>query len=343
MIRVGVVGSGFWAGMVHLPALQRVPDFEVIGVASAHFANAQATAAKFRLPSAYRDYFELLQDPSIDVVDICAPNYLHAEITLAAFERGKDVICIKPLATSLDDAIKMVDAAESSGRKLFYAENVPFIPALCRLKELAVAGVYGQIFRVKACQGIGRLHADWFSDPCQSGGGCIIDMAVHGLSFLQWFAGENEAVRVTTEAGTFVHRCLVEDTSVTLVRFAGGMIGQTEDSWSLTGGFDSRFEVFGTKGHALVDLLYGHPIRSVLGGSTEGGTNAISYSPIDDHFLKDGHLAMFHHFRDCLIRDELGRSSGKEGLRIMRLVDAAYRSFQQERSVDLTYQEQKVA
>jgi predicted dehydrogenase len=236
----------------------------------------------------------------------------------------------------------MVEAAKSNGRKLYYAENVPFIPALCRLKELAVTEVYGQIFRIKACQGIGRLHADWFSDPRRSGGGCIIDMAVHGFSFLQWFAGENEAVRVTTEAGTFVHSYLVEDTSATLVRFADGMIGQTEDSWSLTGGFDSRFEVFGTKGHALVDLLYGYPIRSVLGGSAEGGANTITYNPTDDHFVKDGHLAMFHHFRDCLLRNQLGRSSGKEGLRIMRLVDAAYRSFREKRSIDLTYQQQEV-
>jgi predicted dehydrogenase len=343
MIRVGVVGSGFWAGMVHLPVLQRVADFEVIGVASASYAKAQAAATKFRLPHAYHDYFELLQDPSIDVVDICAPNYLHAEIALAALERGKDVICIKPLATSLDDAITMVEAAESAGRKLFYAENVPFIPALCRLKELTVSEVYGQIFRVKACQGIGRLHADWFSDPRRSGGGCIIDMAVHGFAFLQWFAGEHEAVRVTTEAGTFVHSCLVEDTSATLVRFADGMIGQTEDSWSLTGGFDSRFEVFGTKGHALVDLLYSYPIRSVLGGSAEGAASTITYNPIDDHFVKDGHLAMFQHFRDCLLRNQSGRSSGEEGLRTMRLVDAAYRSVREKRSIDLTYQQQKVA
>ena len=82
----------------------------------------------------------------------------------------------------------------------------------------------------------------------------LIDMAVHGLSFLQWMAGEGKAVRVVAEAGTFVHPQEVEDTSVILVRFDNGMIGQTEDSWSLVGGFDSRFEVFGTKGHAMVDL-----------------------------------------------------------------------------------------
>ena len=197
------------------------------------------------------------------------------------------------------------------------------------------AGSYGSIFRVKACQGIGKLHADWFQDRAQSGGGCIIDMAVHGFAFLRWLAGESRPVRVVAEAGTFVHRQKVEDTSVIIVRFDNGMIGQTEDSWSLVGGFDSRFEVFGTKGHAMVDLLYGHPIRSALGGATEGGSNMLHFQAADDHFIKDGHLAMMSHFLDCIEHGVPCHSAGEDGLRILELVDAAYRSMERQSSVTL--------
>jgi predicted dehydrogenase len=327
MIRVGVVGAGFWSTLVHLPALAAIRDFEVVGIAAGHTASAAAAGHSFGLRKIYRNYQELIADSEVDVVDICAPNYLHSEVTLSALSQGKDVICIKPLATNLAEAEKMVEAAARSGRKLLYAENVPFIPALGRLKSLVDAGLYGEIFRLKACQGIGKLHADWFADPVRSGGGCIIDMAVHGFAFLQWFAGDSEAIRVHTEAGTFVHPYAVEDTAVTTVRFANGVIGQSEDSWSLSGGFDSRFEVFGTRGHALVDLLFGHPIRSALGGSSEGGGSRISYEPVDDHYVKDGHLGMFEHFRDCLLHGVQSRSDGQHGLRIMKLVDAAYCSF----------------
>jgi predicted dehydrogenase len=327
MIRVGVVGAGFWSTLVHLPALTAIRDFDVVGVAAGHSTSAAAAARKFGLRKTYQNYEELIADPEVDIVDICAPNHLHSEITLRALSQGKDVICIKPLATSLADAEKMVDAAAKLGRKLLYAENVPFIPALRRLKSLVDDGLYGEIFRVKACQGIGKVHADWFADPTRSGGGCIIDMAVHGFAFLQWFAGDSEAIRVHTEAGTFVHPYSVEDTAVTTIRFVNGVIGQTEDSWSLSGGFDSRFEVFGTRGHALVDLLFGHPIRSALGGSSEGGGSRISYEPVDDHYIKDGHLGMFEHFRDCLLHGAKIRSGGQQGLQIMKLVDAAYRSF----------------
>jgi predicted dehydrogenase len=335
MIRIGIVGAGFWAKMIHIPAFQSIPGYHVVGLTSGSLENARKTARQFGIKKVYADYHELIQDPDVEVVDICAPNLLHAEVTLEALAHGKEVICIKPLATSLKEAQRMVSEAQRRGRKIFYAENVPFIPALARLKSMIDAGVYGKIFRVKACEGIGQLHADWFKDPSQSGGGCIIDMAVHGLSFLQWIAGEFKPVRVVAEAGTFVHPHEVEDTSVILVRFENGMIGQTEDSWSLVGGFDSRFEVFGTKGHAMVDLLYGHPIRSALGKANEGGANALHFHPIEDHFVKDGHLAMMKHFLACIEDGAHCRTTGEDGLRVMELVDAAYRSVNQHSSVSL--------
>jgi predicted dehydrogenase len=335
MIRVGMVGAGFWTDLVQLPAFQKISGFEVIAITSARIENARRVAARFRIQNVYQTYAELVKDPSVDVVNICVPNWLHKEIALAAFREGKDVICIKPLAHTLQGAQEMVRAAKESGRQLLYAENVPFIPALTRLKEMVAAGMYGDLFRLKACEGIGRTHAPWFSDPAQSGGGCIIDMAVHGLSFLLWMAADSRPVRVNAEAGTFVHEQKVEDTSVITIRFENGIIGQTEDSWSLTGGFDSRFELYGTKGHAMVELLYGHPIRSVLGGAMEGGGNVLHLHAVDDHFVKDGHLAMFTHFGDCLTSKGPCRSDGATGLRIMELVDAAYRSLAERRTISL--------
>ena len=335
MIKIGMVGAGFWADLVQLPAFKQISGFELTAIASRGIESARSAAAKFGVPRIYKSYRELVQDPDVEVVNICVPNILHKEVALAALREGKDVICIKPLAHNLAAAAEMVSAAAAAGRRLFYAENVPFIPALTRVKGMAESGLYGDIFRVKACEGIGRTHASWFTDPAQSGGGCIIDMAAHGLAFLRWMAGGARPIRVSAEAGTFVHEQSVEDTSVITVRFENGIIGQTEDSWSLTGGFDSRFEVFGTKGHALIDLLCGHPIRSALGGAVEGGGSLLHYHAVDDHFVKDGHLAMFTHFRDCLIDNTPCRSDGADGLQVMELVDAAYRALQEKRTVSL--------
>lgn len=327
-IGVGIVGAGFWSKLVHIPSFQRLPGFALKGIASGSRANAAGVAAESGIPKVFADYRELVADNDIALVDIVTPNYLHREIAVAAMEAGKDVIVIKPLAINLGEADAILDAAAKFGRRVFYAENVPFTPSLVAFKSLVDQGIYGKVFRAKSMHGVGAPHASWFSDPSKSGGGAIIDMAVHGLAFHQWFASGVRPVSVHAEAGTFVHDIPVEDTAVLLVRYEDGRIAQLEDSWSLPGGFDGRYEVFGTRGHGFVDLLYGHPIRSVLGGNSEGGSNSIHFHAVDDHFVKDGHLGMMAHFLDCLTNNAACRSSGEDGFRIMEMVDAAYRSLQ---------------
>src|SRR5690606_24842792 len=97
------------------------------------------------IPRVFADYRELVADPDIAVVDIVTPNYLHREIAVAAMEAGKDVIVIKPLAMNLADAGAILDAAAKHGRKVFYAENVPFTPSLIAFKALVDQGIYGKV------------------------------------------------------------------------------------------------------------------------------------------------------------------------------------------------------
>ena len=333
-IGIGIVGGGSWARMIHMPTFARLPLCRISGIASSSPEKGRAIAAEFGLRG-FDTYQQLVDDADVQVIDIVVPNHLHKAVALAAFGAGKDVIVIKPLATSLAEAAEIVEAAERLGRKIYYAENVPFIPALATFKGLVDDGLYGRVFRIKCMHGTGGPHASWFSDPKRSGGGCIMDMAVHGLSWLQWFAGGALPLSIYAEADTFVHDYPVEDTSTLIVRYDNGLLAQTEDSWSVPGGFDSRYEVFGTKGHGFADLLYGHPIRSVLGGNPEGGTNAVYFHAVEDHVVKDGHLAMMGHFIHCIATGAACRSTGRDGVQIMTMVDAAYRSLAEGRRVDI--------
>jgi predicted dehydrogenase len=327
MIGVGIVGAGFWPRLAQLPAFASIPEWEVVGIASGRRSSAESLAADFGIPRVYDDYSQLIDDDDIAVVDIVTPNYLHREIAVRAFEAGKDVICIKPLAHTLADAHAIVEAAHRHGRRLFYAENVLFTPALRAFKDLVDGGTYGEVFRTKSINGVGAPHGEWFFDPALSGGGCIVDMAVHGLAFLDWFSGHAGVRHVFAEAGTFLHtQHAVEDTSVIQLRFDDDRLGQTEDSWATPGGFDLRYEAFGTVGHGFVDLLYGHPIRSVVDHNVQGESNATRYHAVDPHHLKDGHQRMLEHFRDVILTGVPLESGGLEGLRVMQLVDAAYRS-----------------
>jgi predicted dehydrogenase len=329
---IGLVGCGFWGTHMHLPALATALEARVVAVASRSGDHAAAAAAAFDVPRWSTDYRELLEDPDVDVIDLCTPNGRHAEMAIAAARAGKHVICIKPLATTLAEADAMVEAARAAGTRLFYAENALFIPALQRAKEIIDEGALGEVFRVRAAEGIPGPAAGWSRDPAMSGGGAVIDMAVHSLAFLRHIAGA-EAAHVYAELGTFVHRDLqVEDTAILTVRFENGVIGQAEDSWATVGEMDSRFEVFGTKGRVLVDMLHSTHLRvysqagyTYWGERTEASKGWTYPLPLAEP-LMFGTADMFAHFFRCLLRGEQCRSSGADGRAIMSQVDAAYRS-----------------
>ena len=143
-----------------------------------------------------------------------------------------------------------------------------------------------------------------------------IEQALEGVG-----AGESRSVRLEPDDAFGEY-----DASLVQLRFDDDRWGQTEDMWATPGGMDLRYEAYGTAGHGFVDLLHGHPIRSVTGGDEEGGSNALRYHPVDPHFVKDGHRDMLRHFRDVLVDGVPCESGALEGLRVMQLVDAAYAS-----------------
>jgi predicted dehydrogenase len=331
-IGVAVVGAGFWAREMHLPAFAKMPDVEVIGVAAEDVRNARGVADAFGIERATSDYRELLDDPRVDIVDVLTPNDLHAEVSIAAAEAGRNVICIKPLARALDEGRAMVDAATRAGVRLFYGENVPFIPAVERALAITLAGGIGPVIRVKACEGIEAPHAAWFRDRGRSGGGAIIDMAVHSIAFCNAFA--RAPLRgVYAETGAFAsdrEADPVEDTAVLTLRYDNDVIGQCEDSWTLAGAMDSRFEVFGLDGRILIDNLHRQPLQVVSRDGYTLGSHAAgpgwSYPAAMDGDIGDGHLAMLRHFIDSLRRGVPSRSDAAVGLAILAAVDAASRS-----------------
>jgi predicted dehydrogenase len=324
---VSVIGAGFWADQMHLPALQQIPGVRVVSIVAATADSARALAGRYGVPRWSTDIQEAVSAPDVDVVDIVAPPFVHAEAVLAAAGAGKDSICIKPLGRDVAEAEAMLHAVRAAGTRLFYAENVPFIPAVQEARRLVDLGHIGEVFRVKACEGIGRPHSDWFFDPARSGGGVILDMAVHSIEFCRYLAGSPVAT-VYAEAGTFVwaDRTPAEDTAVLTLRFANGVIGQCEDSWSLAGAMDSRFEVFGTQGRILIDNLHRQPVQVMSSTGSSAGAAGWSYPLPVPGLVADGHLAMLSHFVDCVRTGRPSVSEGDVGRDVLRVVDAATRS-----------------
>ena len=120
IINVGIIGTGGIANGKHMPSLAKVEGVEMTAFCDIEVEKATGAAATFGLAGAkvYTDYTKLLKDPAIDVVHVLTPNDSHAEITIAALEAGKHVMCEKPMAKKAADARRMVEAAKKSGKKL---------------------------------------------------------------------------------------------------------------------------------------------------------------------------------------------------------------------------------
>ena len=115
MIRVGIIGCGKIAQTRHIPEYLDNPNSEIVGYYDFNMERAQALAEKYG-GRAYASAEELLADPAVDAVSVCVANNAHAQTSIDALKAGKHVLCEKPMATTLEDCIRMVDAASSCDR-----------------------------------------------------------------------------------------------------------------------------------------------------------------------------------------------------------------------------------
>ncbi len=134
-IGVGLVGSQFITTQ-HYEALARVPDAEVLAVASPTIEHVRSFAEKRGVPQWFVDYRKMFELPEIQLVVLGLPNYLHCDAVLAAAAAGKHVVLEKPMAMNLDECDQMIEACRRANVKLMYAEELCYAPKYVRLKQL---------------------------------------------------------------------------------------------------------------------------------------------------------------------------------------------------------------
>ena len=177
-VKVGIIGSGFIAD-IHAESFQIMPDeAEVVAVASPAEYKPEALAKKFNIERVFTDYKKMLAEDDIEMVLIAAPNYLHAQMTIAIASAGKHVVCEKPLCMTLEEADEMIDVCNKKGVLLMYAEELFFTPKYVKAKQMADEGAFGKIYMVKQCEKHFGPHSPWFWDVEKSGGGVFMDMGL---------------------------------------------------------------------------------------------------------------------------------------------------------------------
>jgi len=189
-LKVGIIGCGGIAEQKHLPAIGKIEEAELTAFCDVVKEKAESLCKKFGAAGAktYTDYKELLKDGSIDVIHVGTPNSSHSPITVAALEAGKHVMCEKPMATSYEDAKKMIDTAKKTGKLLTIGYQYRCRPSTLYLKRVCERGDLGEIYYAKAHAIRRRGVPTWgvFLKEKEQGGGPLIDIGTHALDMTLW-------------------------------------------------------------------------------------------------------------------------------------------------------------
>ena len=209
--QAGIIGCGGIAHQKHFPALSKVTDrVELVAFCDIIPERAESSAKEFGAPGArvYTDYHDLLAEPDIDIVYVLTPNVAHCEISVAALEAGKNVMCEKPMAATVQDAQRMMDAWKKSGKLFTIGYQNRYRPDSQTLKRLCEEGELGDIYYAQAHALRRRGVPTWgvFTDKSKQGGGPLIDIGTHSLDLTLWMMNNYEPATVTgvtyTKLGT---------------------------------------------------------------------------------------------------------------------------------------------
>ncbi len=201
MIKVGLVGYGFM-GHMHSQCHAAAGESKIVAVADVDPAKRDEAKEKYNC-EVYASVEEMLKSADIDMVDICTPTYLHAEHVVAAANAGKHILCEKPMAMSVEECDKMIDAVNKNGVTMMVAQVIRFWPEYQVVKELIDSGKLGKVQWLSARRlspPANWAWEKWLWDPKRSGGG-VMDLHVHDQDYIAYLLGAPKKVQAQGTKG----------------------------------------------------------------------------------------------------------------------------------------------
>jgi predicted dehydrogenase len=355
-VNVAVIGLG-WPGQRHLEGYLKLPFVNVAAICDMSEALLQSTHARHPVETATTDYQFLLARPDIDAVSICLPNWLHSQISIEALAAGKHVLCEKPLANTLAEGERLTAAVHASDRIFMLALNNRFRVEIQSLKRVIDAGSLGEIYYAKTGwvrRRWGGTVRGWFMEKERSGGGPLIDLGVHMLDLTLWLMGSPKAVRVSgavydklaKEMEPLLGPVNIEDLGSAMIHLDNGATIYLETSWM---GYIERERVFselmGTRGGAKYERFGREtwttmpvPPYQLFSTIADEQVNAaptnIALTP--EEMLLASFANEMRHFAECVRDDTPPIANVDQGLEILRILDAVYRSAADGREIMLT-------
>lgn len=316
----GLVGTGRIADDRILPGINAFSGNTLVGVVSRDQGRAEAFAKKFGAQHAYTRYEDLLRNPDVTVVAIHTPNSMHADQAVAAARAGKHVFCDKPMATSVEDAERIVAACDQAGVKLGMNFHNRFMPCFIDTRRIIESGEIGDLqlaqFEVSPGARPGGRMSTWRVDPAIAGLGTTMSIGVHIFDILRYLL----SAEVETVSSLFdTPRGVMEETNLSTLRFTNGVLAQVNVNEKAPDPHND-FVIYGTRGRITGRGLTRSRSGGVLEVLAEGKTRKAEYP------ATDAHAASVAAFSKMLLEDGEPSPSGIDGLRSVQLTDAMARS-----------------
>jgi len=342
---VAIAGAGVIASF-HARAVAGLPNARLRAVADVAAEAAQRCAAEFGV-DAYTDLGELLRRPDIDVVSVCVPSGLHADVGAQAAEAGKHVIVEKPIDVSLEAADRLIATCRRRGVKLAVISQHRFDPGIQAIRAALDAGRFGRLV-------LGDVNVKWYRTGTYyssagwrgtwelDGGGALMNQGVHWVDVLQWMMGPVD--RVVARCSMIAHDIPVEDVALALLTFRSGALGVIEVSTAVYPGLPERIEISGTGGTAVAEMgevriwefkdekgelgPYGAKLRS-----SRRAEPATSPDPATAQIA--GHRTQIADFLQAIADDREPLITGEEARKPLEIILAVYESARTGREVAL--------
>ncbi len=331
MIKIGIIGCGKIAQSRHIPELLENKDAELYGLTDINRERCTELAVEYGVKQ-YENYAEMLEDQAIDAVVVCTANSTHAEIACAAMKKGKDVLCEKPIADSLENARKIAACQKETGRKLMIGQNQRFDVVHTFAKEALDSGKLGKILRFQSnfiTGGPENWSVDpgkntWFFKKEKAGMGAMGDIGIHKIDFLRYILGEKFS-EICAFIGTLDKKDAdgrpieLEDSAVILAKTPSGIIGTISAGWTYYGdGMDNSTVLYCEKG--VIKMYQSLKKNPCVIEYSNGDT--VTFNPPTIW----GNSQIVNHFVDTIKNNTPSPIDAEEALEVLEAVYACFES-----------------
>lgn len=359
-IRLGVIGAGAIAKLSHVPAIQQVPEAELVAICRRTKEEADRLGQEWEAKEVYYDQEDLLKSKNVDAVIVATPNINHKDAVVSAAEQGKHVLCEKPLATNLKDAREMVKVCKDHNVKLQVGFNQRFWNQIIIAKSLIDKGTIGKIMGFSSSYrerwDIYPAVSDYRYHLDQSGGACIIDLAIHRIDMARFLVGDITEVYAQVKHSVISPK--VDDNVWILCNFENGAVGCiSSDRYSPP--VDNATSLYGTEGTLCLSTETFNPFQSVpLAVYTEKSMDKIP-KVVSKYFYPEfwwskpekswisiipprdnPYVNQLKSFCSSIIQDKETQPSGEDGVKALEVVLAAYKSAREKMRVTLPLKEE---